>query len=194
MLLQSFLLAVLFVCGSVHAQLNSVAAPSIRVANVRAFCVNRTIPYIQADIIINDGDKGLPGILYVAMLDDDKQHPYFLGPGGWTAWVSGTIPIYSVMRQGLSNTTITLDLTSLPSIFGQNIYMGYGALTQIAERSVQGAIDAVAMMRQKMPGRKLPPTVDPDLHRLALAQDDMTRNAKYNFVLSSANFPICETN
>lgn len=194
MFFQSLLLVVLLVCGSVYAQINTTAVPSIRVANVRAFCVNRTTPYLQADIIVNDGDKGLPGILYVAMLDDDRQHPYFLGAGGWTAWVSGSIPVYSVMRQGLSNTTVTLDLTSLPSIFRQNIYMGYGALTPIAERSVQGAIDAVVMMRQKMPGRPLPPTVDPDSYRLALVQDDMMRNAKYNFVLSSANFPICETN
>lgn len=194
MLLQSLPFAVLLVCGSVQAQLNTAAAPSIRVASVRTFCVNRTIPYVQADIIINDGDKGLPGILYVGVLDDDRQHPYFLGASGWTAWGSGTIPVYSVMRQGLSNTTVTLDLTSLPSMFGQSIYMGYGALTPMAEKSVQGAIDAVAMMRQKLPGRQLPPTVDPDSHRLALVQDDMTRNAKYNFVLSSANFPICETN
>lgn len=182
MFLRALLLAL--VCNVAHA--------NIHIANVRTFCVNQFIPHLQAEIVINDRDLGLPGILYVGVLDDGRKHPYFLGSDGWQAWGSGTIPAYAVLRQGLSNTTITLNLSSLPPLPALNIYMGYGALTPASEKIVQAGINAVAMMRNKFPERPLPATVAPDMHRLALIQDDMTRNAKYGLVLSSRTFPICD--
>lgn len=186
-----------------NAQLGTAAPPSLRVVNIRTFCVNNLSPYLQADLVINEEDKGLPGVIYVGTLDDGKQNPHFLGPNGWTAWGSGTIPVYSIMREGLAvpvrplqqqTVGVTLDLSSLPAMGSQSIYMGYGALSAKSEKAVQGGIDAVVMMRKKFPDRQLPPSVDPDMHRLALVQDDMTRNGKYNFVLSSASIPVCQNN
>lgn len=187
--------AVLLLSSSSYAQLSLATTSTIRIANLKTYCVQRSIPYMQADIVINDADKGLPGILYVGIIDDEKQNPFFLTAGGWTRWAGGSIPVYGIMRDGLQTSTVSLNLTltSLPELSSRNIYMGYGALSAASEKIVQGGIKAVATVRQKFPERQIP-SVDPDMHRLALVQDDMTRHAKYQFVINSASFPVCETN
>lgn len=185
-------LVLMLICNNAHAQFTSSASPGIAIANVRTFCLNRSIPYLQAEIVINHADQGLPGVLYVGVLDDARQQPYFLASTGWMAWSSGMVPAYSVQRQGLVNTTVTLNLASLPPLPGISIYMGYGALTPAAEKTVQAGIEAGVAMRRKFPDRAWPPMVEPDHHRLALVQDDMTRNAKYRLVLAAYDFPRCD--
>ncbi|MFC6523169.1 hypothetical protein ACFQAT_28810 [Undibacterium arcticum] len=147
---------------------------------------------MQVEININDEDKGLPGILYIGTINGDKTKAYFLSAAGWVAVGSGMIPAYSVVREGLQNARLQIDLSTVPDLMTdtQNIYVGYGALSVAAERSVQASITALEKAKEKLPGRTVK-TVDPDMHRLALIQEDLTKKAKYQFVLSSSNFPVC---
>lgn len=196
-LIRFALVAVLLSCSSVSfAQLSLSSKSNIQIGNLKVFCkgsLTEKIPFLQADILINADDSGLPGLLYLGTINDGQSQAYFLGANGWTLYNGGSLPPYAILRQGLQNSTITLDLTTLPSSVEQNIYLGYGALTAQSEKLVQAGIAAVAKIKEKLPDRKIE-SVDPDLHRLALVQENMTKNTKYQFVLKSADFPNCSTN
>lgn len=185
--------AVLLLCSSAHAQFSPASPSTIRLANYRTFCVNQTIPFLQVDLVVNDQDRGLPGVIYLGVIDDSGTRPFFLGSDGWLEVTSGTIPPYSIQRQGLQNFSLSMDLSSLPQVNGRNLFIGYGALTAASSRMVQAGIDAATKMKERFPNRPVM-TVEPDLHRIALVQDDMTKNSKYHFVINAANFPICDSN
>lgn len=195
--LKSLMLAVLLSGSSAVFAQTFTDKSSIKVANLRTGCVDLTIPYVEADILINDEDRGLPGVLYVGTTNQQHSEAYFATSGGWQGFSSGLIPPYQILSSGLSNTTVRLYVLTMPPLMygsessAHNVYFGYGALTVANERLVQSSIAAVQRVKQQFPDKKIS-SIEPDHMRLTLVQDNMTKNAKYQFVINGYDFPRCE--
>lgn len=139
-------------------------------------------PYVRVDLLINSPDAGRPGLIYVGSHDPGQTKAQFY-TGRWENWEGALFPINKIVRGGLSPTTLFIPLDDISQKQGWKLYVGYGALTTDDEMKVQRAFEAVAKVKAKFPDRQIP-AVDPDHFRRVLVQENMTKNAKYQYVRS----------
>ena len=64
---------------------------------------------------------------------------------------------------------------------GWKAFVGYGALSEKAEATVQSAQQAIKKVRDS---GKTAPTLDPNHHRRSFIQHDLGTNGKYSFVMA----------
>lgn len=176
------------------SSLSLSADSTIKVSNVQIGCDNGH-PVVSARIIINEADRGLPGVIYVGSHDDAQTSAYFMEGGSWVQWGDAYFPMYAIMRNGMQDMTVTVGVTN-PGAFPSdntvaphgNIYIGYGVLKPEKEAIVQKTIEVNAKMRAAHPEKNWP-VVNPDMNRRAFVQEDLTKYVKYQKILSSAYVP-----
>lgn len=191
--------ALLLGSSASFAQLSLSFDSTIKVSGVQFFCGGSGNPVVSAKLLVNPEDRGLPGVVYVAAHNDEKTEAWFMQGNTWVEWQSGYFPMYSINGNGIQDTTITLELPATnirPTAPGvapfANIFIGYGVLTTANEAVVQKVAAANAAARAKTPNQKLP-VMDPDHHRRAYVQEDLTKKVKYQMIASRASLPTCQS-
>lgn len=186
---------------------------TISTTGLQIFCVNEE-PYVRVDLIINGGDLGLPGILYVGAHDPAKTRAQFLvayeAPrasvsghgarmqrqpitygGAWQTWNGSLFPPHWVARSGFSG-AVTL---SIPLGVSANIDNEYSDKTGWLLYVGYGVLTVQdeEKVQRAMDGvakvkAKFPdrpiPAVEADHYRRVMIQEDMSQNAKYRHVLT----------
>lgn len=190
----------LFSSSASFAQLSLSSDSTIKVSGVQFFCTQNGNPAVTARLLVNQEDRGLPGVVYVAAHNDERTEAWFIQGGSWVQWQGGYFPIYSIQGAGIQDTTITLELpasnvrSSLPNVAPfANIFIGYGVLTNASEAMVQKVAAAHAALRAKTPDKNMP-VVDPDHQRRAYVQEDLTKKVKYQMIAAASSLPTCQSN
>ncbi len=169
---------VLLCAGIARAQVG--VTPNLTVTNIVVTCRGLQ-PYVTFTLPINAADQGQPGLLYIGMHDPSMSQADLLTGSGWVGYSGGMLPVYSVVRNGLTPVTLTLPLPSVLAGGGWSLYAGYGALSASGEAQVQAAITAVNDAKA-LGASGVIAAVDPDHYRRSLIQIDMTQNGKYGYV------------
>lgn len=164
--------------GVAHAQAG--VSPNLTVTNIVVTCKGLQ-PYVTFTLPIEAPDQGRPGLLYIGMRDPAMSQADLLTSSGWLGYTGGMLPVYSVVRSGLTPVTLTLPLPPALAGGGWSLYAGYGALSAPAESQVEAAITAVNEAKA-LGASGVIASVDPDHYRRALIQTDMTQNGKYGYV------------
>lgn len=191
--------ALLLGSSASFAQLSLSYNSTIKVSGVQFYCSTNGNPVVTARLLVNQEDRGLPGVVYVAAHNDEQTEAWFSQGGTWVEWQSGYFPMYSINGGGIQDTTITLELpaansrSTLPGVAPfANIFIGYGVLTNANEAMVQRVAAANAAARAKTPDRNLP-VMDPDHQRRAYVQEDLTKKVKYQMIAARTSLPSCQS-
>ena len=154
---------------------------TITVTNVQTYCAGDQ-PWVRFRVNVNPEDAGKPGLLYIGAHDPGQSVAQFFVSGAYWLPASSTMfPPYAVVRNGLYSVDVAAPLNDPDTRQGWVMYAGYGVLTPADEAKVQQAIAAVAIARERFPGRSIP-AVDPDHHRRVFIQDNMTKGGKFHIV------------
>lgn len=167
-------------CGAAQGAAINQVQSTIKITNVQTYCSGDQ-PWVHFRVNVNPEDAGKPGLLYVGAHDPSQRVAQFYIAGAWVQAASTMFPPYAVARGGLYSMDVDAPLNDPDTRQGWIMYAGYGVLTAADESKVQQAIAAVAIAREKFPGRNIP-GVDPDHHRRVFIQDNMTKGGKFQVV------------
>lgn len=171
---------VMMFCGTAMAAAPYLVPDStISIANVQTYC-NYDQPFVRVDLLINAADVGRPGLLYVGSHNQTQTQAQFYTEA-WQNWNGSLFPIHTIVRGGLTGTTLSIPLNDVFQKQGWKLYIGYGALSVADEMKVQRMLEALNKVKAKFPERNIQ-AVDPDHIRRVMIQDNMTRNVKYRYV------------
>lgn len=171
---------VMMFCGTAMAAAPYLVPDStISIANVQTYC-NYDQPFVRVDLLINAADVGRPGLLYVGSHNQTQTQAQFYTEA-WQDWNGSLFPIHTIVRGGLTGTTLSIPLNDVLQKQGWKLYIGYGALSVADEMKVQRMLEALNKVKAKFPERNIQ-AVDPDHIRRVMIQDNMTRNVKYRYV------------
>lgn len=129
-------------------------------------------------------DHGRPGAAFVGAHEPAFQHSAFMTPdGNWYNTDGGSlVPAFADLRDGMRPVIFDFPL-DLSNMEGWPVYVGYGVLTSAdeAELAAQQATYEAAKAKAATMGRTVT-LPDPEQLKRQRAQDDMTKNKKYQYV------------
>ncbi|MGY8527612.1 hypothetical protein [Paracidovorax citrulli] len=172
-------------CIAAGALLTEVASaqvgrPNLRVLDAEVVCQNYR-PFVSLTLPVMPADVGRPGLLYVGMHDPNMAHAAFLSGAAWHRYQGGLFPVYSTVQGGLGSSRLLLPLNEYVAGSGWKLYVGYGALSSLAESRVAQASAAIEAAKAISP-KAITGTVDADHYRRTLIQTDMSQGGKFAYV------------